>query len=127
MLGIILALLLQVANPPEAKEGPDRVIHVTFPAGASDICVFVRRETKQEPDSNFPDGYYTPSSCAGPLGELTNYDTDMWDEIMPWFESHNEPKSEWTVWAEITYVIPTSDLAEPKTEIRKTEPYKVTR
>lgn len=123
MLHLILTLLLLVANPPEIHETPDRVIHVTFPAGATDICVFARRETKQEPDQNFPDGYYTPASCAGPLpADWTSYETDMWDEIMPWFESHHEPKSDWTVWAELHY-----PLANGQDEVRKTPTYTVNR
>lgn len=130
MLGIILALLLQVANPPEIRETADRVIQVTVPAGATDVCIYARRETKQEPDTNFPDGYYTPSSCASygdPISLETVYETGMWEPILAWFEARSEPQSEWTVWAEIKFPLATSDLAEPKFEIRKTESYKVTR
>ncbi len=127
MLHLLLMALLAVANPPEIKETADKVIHVTFPQGAEGICIYARRETKQEPDANFPDGYYTPADCAALEPADGNYDSDMWDFILPWFEMRHEPTSEWTVWAEITYPLTAGDLADAKTEIRKTPEYKVTR
>ena len=130
MLSLILALLLQVANPPEIRETKDRIIQVIVPAGATDVCIYARRETKVEPDTNWPDGYYTPSSCVSygePIELEQVYQTGMWGPILAWFESRGEPTSEWTVWAEIKLPLASSDLAEPKFEIRKTPEYKVTR
>lgn len=124
---LIMLLALWVPNPPSIMETKDRVIHVEFPTGAEDLCVYVRRETKEEPDSNFPDGYYTPSDCTPLDTKDTNYESNIWDNIMPWYTAHNIPASEWTVWAEIVYPQYSGDLADRKIEIRKTPTYKVTR
>lgn len=123
MLSMILALLLAVVNPPTIAETENRILHVQFDPGAVEVCVYLQREVKQTPDSSTnADGYYTPSSCTL-MDESTAFiDDDIWNQVMPWFEKHNEPSAKWLYWAVIEYPIKGSDqLQSIPTEVHEVE------
>lgn len=110
MLHLILSLMLGIINPPTIKETQDRVLHVQFDAGATQVCVYLQRQVKEEVSSSTNDeGYYTPQSCfdkEATDGE-TFLDDDIWNMVMPWFEDHKVEPARWLYWAVIEY--PTTD------------------
>jgi hypothetical protein len=83
---------------------------VEFEKGASQVCVYLQRQVKEEKSaSTNDDGFYTPSSCFewDATSDLAYLDDDIWNMVMPWFEQRKVEPAKWLYWAVIEY--PTTD------------------
>lgn len=100
----ILMLLLALVNPPTIKEMPDQVLHVQFDPGASQVCVYLQRQVKEEVSSSTDaNGYYTPQSCTELEPTTAFVDDEIWNYVMPWFEQRKVEPVRWLYWAVVTY------------------------